>query len=153
MKLIQRAQRTAAPLARSAREGFTLAELMVVIVILGLLATLVVPNVLKRLTTGQIGKAKADITSIVQALDNYAIDNGGHYPDSLEALVTPDDNGETYINKDQVPRDPWGNEYSYEPPTSGQPKPKVTCYGKDGVPGGDGKDKDFDNFMIQNGDI
>lgn len=138
---------------RAARAGFSLAELMVVIVIIGLLATLVVPNVIARLFTSQVGKAKADITIIVQALETYAVDNGGTFPDSLEALVTPDENGNTYLSAERVPRDPWKNEYLYEPPVSGQPKPRVYTLGADGVPGGEAKDKDFDNFMIQNGDI
>lgn len=141
------------PTARAARAGFSLAELMVVIVIIGLLATLVVPNVISRLFTSQVGKAKADITAIVQAIDNYVVDNGGVFPDGLEALVTPDENGNTYLKGERVPRDPWKHEYLYEPPTAGQPTPRVYTLGADGVPGGEGKDKDFDNLMITNGEI
>lgn len=141
------------PAGRAARAGFSLAELMVVIVIIGLLATLVVPNVVARLFTGQLGKAKADITQIVQALDNYAVDHNGTYPDSLEALVTPDENNNTYIKGERVPRDPWKNEYLYEPPTTGQPDPRVYTLGADGLPGGEGKDRDFDNIMIKNEEI
>ena len=137
----------------SARAAFTLAELMVVIVIIGLLATLVIPNVVSRFFVSQVGKAKADITSIIQALDNYAIDNGGTYPDSLEALVTPDPNGNSYLRQERVPVDPWKMEYGYEPPSGSQTKPRVYTLGKDGVAGGEGVDKDFDNFAILNGDI
>jgi len=132
------------------RAGFSLAELMVVIVIIGLLATLVIPNVVGRLFQSQVGKAKADIMAIVNALDSYAVENSGRYPDSLEALVTPDPNGNTYLNRETVPKDPWKSEYQYEPPVSGQPKPRVFTYGADGVPGGDGKDADIDNFTIVN---
>ena len=138
---------------RHARAGFSLAELMVVIVIIGLLATLVIPNVVARLFTGQVGKAKADIIAIEQGLNQYAIQNGGRFPDNLDALVTPDENGNTYLDRDSVPKDPWGNEYIYEPPGPGQPKPVVKTYGADGVQGGEAKDRDFDNLMIKAGDI
>jgi len=127
--------------------------MMVVIVIIGLLATLVVPNVVSKLFTSQVGKAKADITTIVQALDEYAVQNGGKYPDTLEALVTPDENGHTYLRAERVPVDPWKNEYCYELPTGGRISPRVYTYGADGAPGGEGKDRDFDNIDIQNGDV
>lgn len=139
--------------ARARRGGFSLAELMVVIVIIGLLATVVVPNVLGRLRTGQLGKAKADIVAIESSLNQFAIENNGRFPDSLEALITPDPNGNTYLDRESVPKDPWGNEYVYEPPGPGQPKPVIKSYGADGVPGGEGKDLDFDNLMIKNGDV
>ncbi len=138
---------------RAGRAGFSLAELMVVIVIIGLLATIVLPNVLGRLFTGQTGKAKADIMSIEQALNSFAVENGGRFPDSLEALVTPDENGNSYLDRETVPKDPWGNEYIYEPPGPGQAKPIVRTYGADGAPGGEDKDRDFDNVMIKNGDV
>lgn len=128
--------------------GFSLAEMMVVIVILGLLATLVVPNVMQRLGSAFRGKAKTDITAISSALDDFAIQNGGQYPDSLEALVTPDENGYTFLKQRKLPLDPWKNEYMYEPPTSGEPRPRVYSYGKDGQPGGDGENADFDNWSI-----
>jgi general secretion pathway protein G len=131
--------------------GFTLAEMMVVIVILGLLATLVVPNVLKRLGTAMTGKVKADITTITSSLDDYAVANGGKFPDSLEALVTPDVNGHTYLKGlKTIPLDPWKNEYLYEPPSPGRPNPRVYSLGKDGQQGGEGDDADIDNETIQN---
>ena len=138
---------------RHARAGFSLAELMVVIVIIGLLATLVIPNVVARLFTGQVGKAKADIIAIEQGLNQYAIQNGGRFPDNLEALVTADENGNTYLDRDSVPKDPWGNEYVYEAPGPGRPKPVVKTYGADGVQGGEAKDRDFDNLMIKANEI
>ena len=138
---------------RSRRAGFSLAELMVVIVIIGLLATLVIPNVLSRLLSGQQGKAKSDIIAIEMALNTYAVENGGRFPQNLEALVTPDENGQTYLDRESVPKDPWGNEYIYEPPGPGQVKPVVKTYGADGVQGGEAKDRDFDNIMIKAGEI
>jgi general secretion pathway protein G len=138
---------------RNRRAGFTLAEMMVVIVILGLLATLVVPNVLQRLATAFKGKVRSDIVSIESALEEYAINNSGKYPDSLEALVTPDVNGHTYLKQTALPRDPWKNEYQYEPPSPGQPLPRVFSLGKDMQPGGEGEDADIDNLMIRNGEL
>ena len=132
--------------------GFTLAEMMVVIVIIGLLATLVVPNVMRNFLQGQQGKAKADITAIVNAITEYAMANGGRYPDSLEILVTPDVNGYTFLNQKKVPKDPWNNEYQYEPPQQGQPDPRVYTLGKDGQPGGEGDAADIDNFIIRGDD-
>ena len=135
-----------------ARAGFTLAELMVVIVIIGLLATLVVPNVVSKLGKANVTKARADITSISGAIESYAIENGGRFPESLEALVTPDENGNSYLNADIVPKDPWGNPYMFEPPPSGSQKFRVFSYGKDGSPGGEGDDRDLDNILIRNGE-
>jgi general secretion pathway protein G len=140
-----------APAAGRRRAGFSLAELMVVIVILGLLATLVVPNVVRRLSAAMGGKAKSDIMAIHNALSEYAINNAGRYPDGLEPLVTPDENGHTYLDMRSVPRDPWNNEYMYEPPTTGEGRPRVYSYGKDGQPGGEGDDADIDNWSIVDG--
>lgn len=135
------------------RKGFTLAELMVVIVILGLLATLVVPNVMKRFFTAQATKAKSDITAIAGAVEGYALENNGRFPETIEELVTPDENGFTFLDRETVPLDPWGNEYAYEPPSGGSMKFRVLTYGEDGVPGGEGKDRDIDNIMIKNGEV
>jgi general secretion pathway protein G len=129
---------------RRSRKGFTLAEMMVVIVIIGLLATLVVPNVIRRFFQAAHTKAVSDIGQIRSALDEYAINNGMKYPDSLEVLVTPDVNGHTYLNSSKLPKDPWKNEYQYDPPQSGQPRPRVYSFGKDGQPGGEGEDRDID---------
>ncbi len=135
------------------RAGFSLAELMVVIVIIGLLATLVMKDVVKNLFTASETTAKANITTISQALEQYAIENQGRYPETLQLLIEKDENGFSFLQGDKVPTDPWGNEFGYEPPGSGQTKPRVICYGADGVPGGEGQDKDFDNFMILNKEI
>lgn len=134
------------------RAGFTLAEMMVVIVILGLLATLVVRNVMKNLSSAMGGKAQSDIVAIESALEEYAINNSGRYPDSLEPLVTPDVNGHTYLKGTVLPKDPWKNEYQYEPPGPGQPLPRIYTLGKDMQPGGEGDDRDIDNIMIRNGE-
>ncbi len=137
---------------RNARTGFTLAELMVVIVIIGLLATLVVPNVVRKLFVANVTKAKADIVTIAGAVDQYAIENSGRYPETIEVLVTPDENGYTFLDRETVPVDPWGNPYIYEPASSGG-KFRVISYGKDGTPGGEGDDRDLDNVAIKNGEV
>jgi general secretion pathway protein G len=133
------------------RGGFTLAEMMVVIVIIGLLATLVVPNVLQKFAFASRKKAEADLVSIKNALTEYAVANGGKFPDTLEVLVTPDVNGHTYLDTTKIPKDPWGREYMYEAPGPGQPQPRVYSYGKDGQQGGEGDDADIDNLTLGEG--
>ncbi len=126
---------------RNTKQGFTLAELMVVIVIIGLLATLVTSDVVGFLSGGKKTKAKADITAIDQALKSYFLVNG-QYPDSLERLVEKDANGYRILDKAVVPKDPWQNEYAYQPPV-GQEDLNVVSYGRDGQPGGEGDDADI----------
>jgi general secretion pathway protein G len=136
--------------AYRARAGFSLAELMVVIVILGLIATIVVPNLLGRFFVAQREKAKMDITQLVSAVTTYALENNGKYPDSLDILVTPDENGNTYLaSRNTVPLDPWKNAYVYEPPGGGRPF-RIISFGKDGQPGGEGEDADIDNVTMVN---
>ena len=85
--------------------------------------------------------------------NKHAINNSGKYPDSLEVLCTPDSNGHTYLQGyKSIPKDPWKNEYLYEPPHTGQPLPRIYTLGKDGQPGGEGEDADIDNFTIREGD-
>ena len=145
-----RRQRAAS--ARASRAGFSLAELMVVIVIIGLLATLVVPSVVQKLAKAFGGKAKADIVAITQAIEEYYINNGGQWPDSLEILVEPDENGNTYLKGRKLPRDPWKNEYGYEAPTPSEPRPRVYTLGKAGMVGGEGDNRDISNWEIEDGD-
>ena len=135
------------------RAGFSLAELMVVIVILGILAGLVIPNVVDALKRALGGAAKADITTITAAVEDYYINNSGRYPDALEELVTPDENGVTYIKGRKVPRDPWGNEYLYDLDMGTGRGPRIYTNGKDVQPGGEGENRDLDNRMIEDGDI
>ena len=116
---------------------------MVVIVIIGLLVTLVAKNVFKNLATANETKVRADISTIISGLDDYAINNGMRYPDSLEALVTPDERGYTILRADSVPTDPWGNEYQYEPPSGGNREPIVLSFGLDGAQGGEGDNADI----------
>lgn len=136
----------------SQKGGFSLAELMVVIVILGLLATLVVPKVFDSLKRAFVGKVKSDIMAISSALDDYAINNGGRYPETLEELVTPDENGYSYLKQKSVPIDPWQMEYQYEPPVPGRPDPRVFTLGADGSVGGEGDNEDVSNITLLGGE-
>jgi general secretion pathway protein G len=129
--------------------GFTLAELMVVIVIIGLLATLVVPNVVRRLFAATRATAEANISTLAGACEDYAVENMGRYPDSLEVLVQPDQNGHTYLNRETVPLDPWGQPFIYEPPSGGR-KLNIISYGKDGSPGGEADDADISWEALRN---
>ncbi|MEZ6013622.1 MAG: type II secretion system major pseudopilin GspG [Planctomycetota bacterium] len=138
---------------RGRRAGFSLAELMVVIVIIGLLATAVVPKLFDRFSDAQLSKAKADITIIGDAIINYATMNSGRFPDSLDALVTPDQNGRTFLQRETVPKDPWGNEYVYYPPRGGESDPTVMSLGADGAQGGEAKDRDITLKDIKNQEI
>ena len=129
-------------LKRNGRGGFSLAELMVVIVIIGLHATMVVPKVMDRFRSSQRGIAKAEMGSIKTALDQYAVDNAARYPDTLEVLVTPNEDGYTYLSK--TPIDPWGNDYQYLPPDqAGQMEPILFSFGADGAPGGEADNRDI----------
>jgi|SRR5882672_3444965 len=130
------------------RAGFSLAELMVVIVIIGLLATAVMTNAVRNFFVAARKKAEMDVVSIDSAISNFIVENGGKAPENLEVLVTPDENGRTILkNRTTVPLDPWGNPYGYEPPTSNRDY-RVFSYGKDGQPGGEGDNADIDNFTI-----
>jgi general secretion pathway protein G len=135
--------------------GFTLIEIMVVIVILGVLAALVVPKVLERPDDARIVAAKADIASIMQALKLYRLDNQ-RYPTTeqgLNALVAkpevpplpPNWKPGGYLEK--LPKDPWQSPYQYlSPGLKGEVD--VFSFGADGQPGGTGKDADIGSWDL-----
>ena len=136
--------------ARQSR-GFTLIEIMVVVVILGILATLVIPKIMDNPDKARVIKAKNDVRALVSALNLYRLENF-RYPSSdagLQALVSPPDSapGGTGGYLDKVPRDPWGNEYQYlNPGVRGEID--VLSYGRDGTPGGEGFDADIGNWDL-----
>jgi general secretion pathway protein G len=130
-------------------EGFTLLELLVVIVIIGLLAAYVAPRYFSQVGKSEVQVAKAQIDSLEKALDLYRIDNR-RFPSTeqgLKALVEKPANEPNwkgpYLRK-AIPADPWGNTYVYR-----QPGAKfdfdIVSYGRDGRPGGSGEDADITN--------
>jgi general secretion pathway protein G len=144
---------------KKAQNGFTLIELMIVIVIIGILATLLIPRIMERPEEARRIKAKADIKTIESALKLYKIDTG-NYPTTeqgLEALIRKPDTSPVpnkwreggYLEGDAVPKDPWGNPYYYTASsssgtsgTSGRDY-EIVSYGSDGQPGGTGKNADI----------
>ena len=140
-----------APPGAAKRGGFTLVELMVVIVILGLLATAVGLRVIDHLAKARWSRVQADLHTIDSAIEIYVVFNKGQHPETLEALILPDEHGKKLLNRDVLPKDPWGNEYAYEPPI-GTESYRVICYGADGVPGGDpnSDDRDYDTDLLRN---
>ncbi|MBZ0105226.1 MAG: type II secretion system major pseudopilin GspG [Sulfuricella denitrificans] len=135
--------------------GFTLIEIMVVIVILGILAALVVPKVMSRPDEARIVAAKQDIASLSQALKLYKLDNRV-YPSTDQGLIAlvqkpsttplpPNWKSGGYI--DRLPKDPWGHDYQYlQPGVRGEID--IYSLGADGAPGGEGNDADIGSWML-----
>ncbi len=133
-------------------KGFTLLEIMIVVVILGLLATLIVPKVVNYPDKVKAQKAAIEIANILNALDMFHTDSG-RYPTTLEGLeiLTKDPgnienyNPDGYIDK---VNDPWGNPYIYiYPGVNG--KIDLESYGKDGLDGGDGYNADIESWNLK----
>lgn len=135
---------------REAAVGFTLLELLVVVVIIGLLAGFVAPRYFGQVGKSEVNVAKAQIDALEKALDQYRLDLR-RYPDSeqgLKALLERPGNEPLwrgpYLRKD-VPLDPWGRPYLYRVPgTKGDFD--LVSYGRDGKPGGAGEDADIANY-------
>jgi len=123
--------------------GFTLIELLIVIVIVGLLASLVAPEMFAKVDSSRIKTAKAQMEMLETSLNTYRLDLGA-YPQSLEELVKSDKKGwdGPYLPKD-VPADPWGNPYVYSAKSDGEAAFTLKSYGRDGRDGGEGDDGDI----------
>ncbi|MBW1828154.1 MAG: type II secretion system major pseudopilin GspG [Deltaproteobacteria bacterium] len=138
-------------------QGFTLIEIMVVVVILSILALYVGPKIMGRPQEARINAAMMQIKSMETALKMYKLDTGV-YPSTeqgLEALVQPPEVGQLtnnwkkggYLEKGKVPKDPWGNEYIYlSPGAQNIDDFDLMSYGPDGQPGGEGENADINNW-------
>ncbi|WP_425257588.1 type II secretion system major pseudopilin GspG [Rubrivivax sp. RP6-9] len=144
-------RRPASP-SRLPSAGFTLIEIMVVLVIIGVLAALIVPNVLDRADDARVTAARTDINNLMQSLKLYKLDNQ-RFPSAeqgLEALrskptaspVPP--NWKPYVEK--LPNDPWGRPYQYLNPGV-KAEIDVFSYGADGQPGGEGNNADIGSWQ------
>ena len=139
-------------LSRARAAGFTLIEIMVVLVIIGVLAALIAPNVLDRASDAKVTAARTDVNNLMQALKLYKLDNQ-RFPSSeqgLQALVSKPGsapvpgNWRPYLDK--LPNDPWGNAYQYLNPGLHGPV-DVLSLGADGQPGGEGRDADIGSWQ------
>jgi general secretion pathway protein G len=138
--------------------GFTLIELMVVIVILGILAGLIIPRIMGRPEEAKQLKAKMQIESLETTLKLYKLDNG-MYPDTeqgLQALIEQPETGALpknwrkggYLEKGRVPKDPWENDFVYLSPGA-HGDYDIISYGADGVPDGEDKNRDINSWEIE----
>ncbi|TGV06283.1 type II secretion system protein GspG [Alcaligenaceae bacterium 429] len=138
--------------AQASQRGFSLIEIMVVIVIMGIMAALVVPNLLSRPDQARVVAAKQDIAGIMQALKLYRLDNG-FYPNSQQGLQALQQkpsappvpqNWQRYLDK--VPTDPWGNAYQYLNPGVSNDV-DVFSFGADGQRGGEEMNADIGSWQ------
>jgi general secretion pathway protein G len=141
---------------RYAQRGFTLIEIMVVVVILSVLGALVVPQIIDKVDVAKVKRAQSDIRAIQTALDLYRLDNF-KYPTTeqgLQALVKqPADPTITnyaasgYLKS--LPKDPWGNVYQYASPGTDGRDYDIITFGRDGKPGGEGYDADISTATLE----
>ncbi len=138
---------------RKARQkGFSLIEIMVVVVIIGILAALIVPRLMDRPDQARVVAARQDIAALMQALKLFKLDNG-RYPSAeqgLQALVKPPQGGGTmpvtpYL--DRLPNDPWGHPYQYQIPGT-HSDVDVFSLGADSKPGGDAGNADIGSWQL-----
>ena len=139
--------------------GFTLIELMVVLIILGILAGLVMPRIVGKPEEARRMKARVQVNSVEQALKLFYIDNG-FYPTTEQGLLALVEEPEIeprprnwkeggYLEKGKVPSDPWGNPYVYLSPGVHTEDYDLESYGADGEDGGEGKDSDVESWNME----
>ncbi|MGB5324433.1 MAG: type II secretion system major pseudopilin GspG [Pseudomonadales bacterium] len=138
---------------RASQRGFTLIEVLVVVVIMGLLIGLIGPNVLGQVDKARVTTARADLATLASSLDMYKLDNH-FYPTTdqgLEALVSQPSgtpvpknwNSQGYLKGSEIPRDPWEGEYIYFSPGDGSRPYELISLGADGREGGEGYSADI----------
>lgn len=145
--LPQNSPLAASRVARAKNRGFTLLEMLAVIVLIGIVGTIVVTQVGKNMQKGKYGAGKAQLIMVGQKIQNYALDNGAP-PKSLNALVTKPGGDANWLGPYAKPsdlNDPWGHAFGYRYP--GQHGMfDLIFYGQDGKPGGEGFNKDVGNW-------
>jgi general secretion pathway protein G len=136
--------------------GFTLIEVMVVVIILGLLAAIVMPRLVGQTDKARYEQARIQMRILEDALKRYKLENG-RFPTTsqgLQALVQQPSSGAQnwpqggYLDKPEVPQDPWGNDYIYVSPGQHGPDYDIMSLGADGIEGGDGFDKDIQSWSL-----
>jgi len=139
---------------RRGQAGITLIEMLVVMTIIGLFVALVAPSMFRKSDSARVTAARAQIHNFQTALGSYKLDTG-LFPTTeqgLQALrVKPSDVNQwagPYMPQD-IPKDPWGHDYSYRYPGEHGDEPDITCYGADGQPGGDGLNADIVSWKKQ----
>jgi general secretion pathway protein G len=143
---------------RRKEQGFTLIEILIVIVILSILAWQLAPRIMGKPEEAKQVRAQMDIGTLETTLKMYKLDNG-FYPSTeqgIQALVEPPTIGRPapkwreggYLEKRRVPKDPWGYEYIYLSPGVNSDF-DLSSYGADGEPGGEGSDKDINNWELE----
>jgi len=132
---------------KTSHSGFSLIELLVVLIILGLIATMVVPNIIGRSEDAKLRAAAAQVQRLSMAVDEFYLDTGRTPRDLNELVEAPGDasnwNG-PYVNNSNL-TDPWGNEYVYRSPGEHRTV-DISSHGRDGQPGGEGPDADINNW-------
>jgi general secretion pathway protein G len=139
--------------------GFTLIEIMVVIIILGLLAAIVMPRIVGETDRARYEQARVQMRILEDALKRYKLDSG-RFPateQGLEALVSRPTTGTVprayaeggYLDKPEIPLDPWGNQYVYISPGQHGPDYDLKSFGADGLEGGEGYDADLESWRLQ----
>lgn len=141
------------------QKGFTLIEIMVVVIILGLLAGLVLPRIMGQEDKARVEAAKVQIRSLESALDAYKLDNG-FYPTTdqgFDALIKKPESGRVptkwreggYLKPARIPKDPWGKEFIYLSPGNENRDYDIVSHGADNEPGGDGKNADLESWKME----
>ena len=141
------------------QKGFTLIEIMVVVIILGLLAGIVLPKILGREEEAKVSAAKVQIKSMESALDGFKLDNG-FYPTTdqgLSALIKKPEVGRIsdkwkeggYLKPARIPKDPWGKDFLYFAPGNEGREYEIVSYGPDNEQGGEGKNADIESWKIE----